>query len=169
MTNTTTTAKTGDNVSVHYRGTLVEDGTEFDNSYERDPITFTVGEGALLEGFETAITGMNAGDTKTITLEEDHAYGPRDPQRTTSISRDVFPEDLSLDDGATIPLMAPNGQPVMAVVMSKTEEEVTFDVNHPLAGKTIQFDLELVTINPPDTTTLLADTVADTATGTETE
>ena len=76
MTNTTTTAKTGDTVSVHYRGTL-DDGTEFDSSYDREPLTFTIGDGKLLKGFETAVTGMTKGDTTTISLTEDDAYGAR--------------------------------------------------------------------------------------------
>jgi len=144
MTNTTT-AKTGDTVSVHYRGTL-DDGTEFDSSYDREPLTFTLGEGKLLKGFETAVTGMTTGDTTTISLNEEDAYGAHDPERTTTIERSVFPEDLNLDDGATVPLMGPNGMPVMATVLEATDDEVTFDVNHPLAGKTVNFAIELVTV-----------------------
>jgi peptidylprolyl isomerase len=110
-------------------------------------LTFTLGEGTLLKGFEAAIDGMTAGDTTDITLTEDDAYGARDPERTTSIERSVFPDDLNLDTGETVPLMAPNGQPVMATVMEATDKEVTFDVNHPLAGKTINFSIELLDIN----------------------
>ena len=150
MTNTTTTAKTGDTVSVHYRGTL-DDGTEFDSSYDREPLTFTIGDGKLLKGFETAVTGMTKGDTTTISLTEDDAYGAHDPDRTTSIERSVFPDDLNLDTGETIPLMAPNGQPVMATVLEATDNEVTFDVNHPLAGKNINFSIELLSISEPTT------------------
>ena len=150
MTNTTTTAKTGDTVSVHYRGTL-DDGTEFDSSYDREPLTFTIGDGKLLKGFETAVTGMTKGDTTTISLTEDDAYGAHDPDRTTSIERSVFPDDLNLGTGETIPLMAPNGQPVMATVLEATDNEVTFDVNHPLAGKNINFSIELLSISEPTT------------------
>ena len=123
MTTTTPTAQTGDTVAVHYRGTL-DDGSEFDNSYEREP---------------------------PLTLDPEDAYGDPNAEAVTTIQRDVFPEDLDLTDGSEVPLMAPNGQPVMATVTSSTDEEVTFDVNHPLAGKTLNFAIELVEITPTGT------------------
>jgi len=151
MTTTTPTAQTGDTVAVHYRGTL-DDGSEFDNSYEREtPLTFTLGSGELIAGFDQAVAGMTPGEKCTITLDPEDAYGDPNAEAVTTIQRDVFPEDLDLTDGSEVPLMAPNGQPVMATVTSSTDEEVTFDVNHPLAGKTLNFAIELVEITPTGT------------------
>ena len=141
------TIKTGDNVSVHYRGTL-EDGTEFDSSYSRkEPITFTVGSGQMITGFDAAVRGMNPEETKTVTFGPDEAYGPSYPDRTTEMPLSAFPEDFPLNEGATVPLQGPGGQHLLATVTNNDNEKVTLDLNHPMAGKTLTFEITVVEVD----------------------
>jgi len=144
---TNTTIKAGDNVSVHYRGTL-EDGTEFDSSYSRkEPITFTVGSGQMIAGFDAAVVGMTTEETKTVTLDPEEAYGPSYPDRTTEMPLTAFPSDFPLEEGATVPLQGPGGQHLLASVMNRDEEKVTLDLNHPMAGKTLTFEIKIVNVD----------------------
>jgi len=139
------TIKSGDNISVHYRGTL-EDGTEFDSSYSRnEPITFTVGSGQMITGFDSAVVGMTEGQSKTITLGPDEAYGPSYPDRTTEMPLSAFPSDFELEEGASVPLQGPGGQHILGTVTEKDSEKVKVDLNHPMAGKTLTFELKVVT------------------------
>ena len=136
----------GNQVQVHYRGTLA-DGTEFDSSYERgEPITVQVGAGQLIPGFNDAIVGMTVGEKKEVTLSPDEAYGPRNPQALTEISRDSFPEQLELQEGMPVPLADGNGNRVMGRLSEISEATVTVDLNHPLAGEALNFEIEVVDI-----------------------
>jgi len=147
MTETTTTVGTGDTVTLHYKGTL-DDGTEFDSSYERgEPIQVITGAGQLIEGFDNALTGMAAGETKTFTLSPAEAYGERDDAATTTLSREVFPEELELTEGMTLPLAGPNGQPFLATVTEVTDSDIVADLNHPMAGKNLTFQVEVLTVD----------------------
>jgi peptidylprolyl isomerase len=140
-----TTVTNGSTVTFHYKGTL-EDGTEFDSSYGRDqPMTATTGESGLIAGFETALTGMTEGETKTFTLEPAEAYGDHNPEAFTQLEKSVFPDDFPFESGMTVPLMGPNGQ-VMATLTEISDTTVTADLNHPLAGKTLTFEIEVLTI-----------------------
>jgi len=151
-TATTATAADGANATVHYRGTL-EDGTEFDNSNTRgEPITFTIGSGQMIPGFNDAVTGMNVGETKTVTLSPDQAYGNINPEAQTTFPKSGFPEGLELVDGMPVPLRTPNGQTVVGRLTEQHEDMVTIDLNHPLAGETLQFEIELVGVTA-DTST----------------
>jgi len=148
-----TTKKTvvteGCEVAIHYRGTL-EDGTEFDSSYTKEkPITATVGSGMLIAGFETALMGMNEGETKSFTLAPDEAYGERDETHKVDLGRDQFPEDFTFEAGRIVPLQGPSGETYLASIVeyNDNDETVTFDMNHPMAGKTLNFDIEVVSIN----------------------
>jgi FKBP-type peptidyl-prolyl cis-trans isomerase 2 len=141
----------GSQVQVHYRGTLA-DGTEFDSSYERgEPITVQVGTGQLIPGFSNAIVGMAVGEKKEVTLSPDEAYGPHNPQALAEISRESFPENLELQEGMPIPLADGNGNRVMGRLSELKESTVTVDLNHPLAGEALNFEIEVVDIEVTST------------------
>ena len=152
-TNTLTTATEGTNATVHYRGTL-EDGSEFDNSHVRgEPITFTVGAGQMIVGFNDAVNGMTVGETKTVTLTPDQAYGDVNPEAQTTFPKSGFPADLELVEGMPVPLRTPDGRTLMGRLTEQQEETVTIDLNHPLAGQTLQFEIELVEVTTNTTST----------------
>lgn len=139
------TAQTGDTVQIHYTGTL-GDGTVFDSSKEREPLEFTLGSGQVIAGFDDAVTGMSVGDTKTSTIPAERAYGPHHADRTQPFPRDKFPDDVPLDIGTQLQLQAKDGQPIPVTITEVTEETVILDANHPLAGKDLTFEIELVKI-----------------------
>tara|TARA_Y100001937_G_C7123244_1_gene333672 strand:- start:1656 stop:2150 length:495 start_codon:yes stop_codon:yes gene_type:complete len=143
---TITTASEGTNATVHYRGTL-EDGSEFDNSRTRgEPITFTVGSGQMIPGFNDAVNGMTVGENKTVTLTPDQAYGDVNPEAQTTFPKSGFPADLELVEGMPVPLRTPDGRTLVGRLTEQQEETVTIDLNHPLAGQTLQFEIELVEV-----------------------
>ena len=138
--------KAGDTVSVHYKGTL-QDGTEFDNSYTREePISFTAGSGQMIKGFDNAVIGMAEGETKTVTFGSDEAYGESDPDRKTELPRDAFPDDFPLEKGNKVPLHAPNGDTLVGTITEATDISVSIDLNHPLAGESLTFEVEVVKV-----------------------
>ena len=139
-------AKEGDAVKVHYTGRL-DDGTVFDTSDGRDPLVFTLGEGQIIPGFEQGVTGMVVGDKKSVTIPEQDAYGPRDPERELKVPRSEFPGDIDPEVGQKLQVGRPDGVPAIVTVTEMTDEEITLDANHPLAGKTLTFDIELVEVN----------------------
>ena len=156
-TNTLTTATEGTNATVHYKGTL-EDGSEFDNSRTRgEPITFTVGSGQMIIGFNNAVNGMTVGETQTVTLTPDQAYGDVNPEAQTTFPKSGFPAELELVEGMPVPLRTPDGRTLMGRLTEQQEDTVTIDLNHPLAGQTLQFEIELVEV----TTTTDTDTSTD--------
>ena len=133
-------------LTLHYKGTF-EDGTVFDSSYERnEAMTVNLGTGQLIEGFENAISAMTAGETKTFTIEPEQAYGVRDPERKATLSKEMFPDDFTFTPDMTIPLSGPDGGPVLSTLVEVTEEWVVVDVNHPLAGKTLTFEVEVLNV-----------------------
>ncbi len=138
-------AKHGDTVKVHYTGTLT-DGSEFDSSRGREPMEFIIGGGNLIPGFETAVTDMCTGDTKTVSIPADEAYGQHHPQMTQEVPRSAMPDDLELKTGMVLHAEGPDGQQISVVVTAFNDEAVTIDGNHPLAGKDLTFELELVEI-----------------------
>ena len=138
--------KNGDKVSIHYRGTL-DDGTEFDNSYDRgETLTFEVGVGQMIKGFDSGVVGMTVGETKTIKITADEAYGQRQPEAVQSIPKTSFPENFQFIIGQQVQGTGPNGENISAVLISEEEETATLDFNHPLAGKNLNFSVELVEI-----------------------
>lgn len=143
--NSMTQAKTGDSVSIHYTGKL-QDGTVFDSSRDRDPLQFAIGSGEVIPGFEAAVVGMAPGDAKTEVIPADKAYGPRQPEMVMVVERQQIPADIPLDVGLQLQLQGPAGQTVPVLVTDLSEAEVTLDANHPLAGETLIFDIELVAI-----------------------
>jgi peptidylprolyl isomerase len=136
----------GHKISVHYTGTF-EDGEQFDSSRERGPLDFEVGAGQMIKGFDLAVVGMKVGESKTITLPPEEAYGSKNEEMLVEVKRENFPEGMELEVGMQLQLTNQDGQPVPAVVANIGEEEVTMDVNHPMAGKTLIFDIEIVEIN----------------------
>lgn len=139
-------AKTGDTVRVHYTGKL-EDGTVFDSSEGKDPLEFILGQGTVIPGFEAAIEGMEIGGKKTETITSDNAYGPYQDKLVEEVERTMIPDHIELDVGHHLQITRPDAPPLVLTVVEVKEETVMLDANHPLAGKTLVFDIELVEIN----------------------
>jgi peptidylprolyl isomerase len=135
----------GDTVKVNYTGKL-EDGSVFDSSEGKTPLEFEVGSGSLIPGFENAVYGLKVGDKKTITIPVDQAYGPRHEEMVGKVPRAQFPEDMVLEVGRTLQLPQPDGRAMNAVISEIDDSTVTLDGNHPLAGETLIFDIEIVEI-----------------------
>lgn len=140
-----TQVKTGDTVRIHYTGTLT-DGSTFDSSQGRDPLEFTVGSGQIIPGLDKAIPGMTVGDKKTVQVPAEDAYGETNPEARQDVPRGEIPDDIPLDLGTQLQVQAQGGQVLPVTVVAVTEEVVTLDANHPLAGKDLTFDIELVEI-----------------------
>lgn len=138
-------AQSGDTVQVHYTGKL-NDGTVFDSSEGREPLQFTLGSGQVIPGFESAVSGMEVGESKTAQIASDDAYGPYVPERVIAVSRQDFPEDISPEVGMRLAVTQPNGQQIPVTVTDVSEEDVTLDANHRLAGQDLVFDIQLVAI-----------------------
>ncbi len=137
--------KSGDNVAVHYKGTLT-DGTVFDSSEGREPLEFQVGSGMVIEGFDAGVTGMVVGEKKTIHIPVDEAYGPMSEAMIFKFNRLDIPEDVPLEIGGTLNMH--NGQEAMPVIVREvTATTVVLDGNHPLAGQDLIFELELMGVN----------------------
>ncbi len=141
-----TQAKNGDVVAIHYTGRL-SDGTIFDTSEGGTPLSFTLGSGQVIPGFEEAALGMEEGDSKTVTIPEEKAYGSYDAEKVINFPADRIPQNIQPEVGMQLKLQGQDGQPVIVRVTEITEEHVRLDANPPLAGKELTFDLELVTIN----------------------
>ena len=141
-----TQAKNGDVVAVHYTGRL-SDGTIFDTSEGSEPLSFTLGSGQVIAGFEEAALGMAEGDSKTVTIPEEKAYGSYDSEKVINFPVDRMPQDIQPEVGMQLQLQGQDGQPVIVRVTAITEEHVKLDANPPLAGQELVFDIELVTIN----------------------
>ncbi len=140
-----TAAKSGDSVRVHYTGRL-EDGTQFDSSVEVEPLEFTLGSGQVIAGFDDAITGMEPGEKKNVTIPADKAYGHRNEEMVITAPRDQVPADINPEVGQQLQLSGPNNQPIMVKITEVTDEHILLDANPPLAGQDLTFDLELVAI-----------------------
>ncbi len=141
-----TQAKTEDMVKVHYTGRL-EDGTEFDSSREASPLEFTVGGGEVIPGFEQAVVGMQPGESKTVRIPAEQAYGEHHDQLVANLERKDIPENLDLQVGNQLEVTQESGEKFLVTVTDLNEETVTLDANHPLAGKDLIFDIDLLEIN----------------------
>jgi peptidylprolyl isomerase len=138
-------AKNGDTVQVHYTGTLA-DGTTFDSSAGRDPLEFVLGSGQTIPGFEKAVLGMKAGEKKTVTIPANEAYGPPNPQMILEISRTNLPAGMTPQVGQQMRSTSTEGRTIVATIIKVSENTVTLDANHPLAGKDLTFEIALVKI-----------------------
>ncbi len=139
-------AKKGDAVQVHYTGKL-EDGSVFDSSQSREPLGFTLGDGNMIKGFDSAVYGMAIGDKKTVTIPAAEAYGERKEEMMIDVPRTQVPPDITPEVGLDLVLQGGNGQPMPVTVIHVDEEKITLDANHQLAGKDLIFDIELVKIS----------------------
>ncbi len=136
-------AEKGNKVTIHYRGTL-EDGTEFDSSHDGQPLEFTLGEGMVISGFENAVEGMESGEKKEISIPPEEAYGEPREDLVVQMDREQIPDNVDLELGGALRVRTEDGHTVTVIVADLSDDSVVLDGNHPLAGKTLNFELELV-------------------------
>ena len=139
-------ASKGNAVKVHYTGRL-NDGTVFDTSANRDPLEFTLGDGNMIKGFDSAVYGMQAGEEKSITIPCEEAYGEKRDDMMLDIPIDQVPPHIQPELGMELSLQNQAGQPVPVKVVHVDEQKITLDANHPLAGQDLIFDIRLVAID----------------------
>ena len=138
--------KNGDTVKVHYHGRL-SDGTTFDSSEGRTPLEFEVGSGNVIKGFDEGVLGMERGEKKTIHIPAEDAYGPSIPENVIEFPRTQFPADMNPEVGMQLNLRSQDGQNIPVVIAEVKDEVVVLDANHPLAGRDLIFDVEVVDIS----------------------
>jgi peptidylprolyl isomerase len=140
-----TTAKSGDKVRIHYTGTL-DDGTEFDTSAGREPLEFALGGGQVIEGFDDAVDGMTVGESKSVRIPAEQAYGERHDQLVQEVPKTALPDEIEPAVGMQLQSRSPEGHVMNLVVTEVADETITVDGNHPLAGQALTFAIELVEI-----------------------
>ncbi len=138
-------ATAGATVRIHYTGKL-DDGTTFDSSADREPLEFTLGSGQIIPGLDNAIDGMAVGESKQVAIDPTDAYGSRDENMVQSVPLSALPEDIKPNVGMQLQSQSAEGQVVQLVVTEVTEDSITVDANHPLAGQVLHFEVELVEI-----------------------
>ena len=138
-------AKNGDTVKVHYTGKL-EGGTVFDTSRNSDPLQFIIGKSQVLQDFEESVVGMSQDESKTITIEAQNAYGPYNEGRVVEVDRSRLPEHLNPHVNQQFHVKLDSGQKILVAVTDVSESRVTLDANHPLSGKDLTFDIQLIEI-----------------------
>lgn len=138
-------AASGDTVKVHYTGKL-DDGTVFDSSREREPLEFTLDEGQIIPGFEEAVAGMEQGEETTVEIPPEKAYGPHQEDAVMEFPLEQLPDEMEPEVGMQLQLQGQNGQAFPARVVEVGDDTVTLDANHPLAGETLTFEIELVEV-----------------------
>lgn len=136
-------ARKGDSVKVNYTGKL-DDGSVFDSSEGAEPLEFTVGSGQVIVGFDEAITGMKVGESKTVRIPVEKAYGERNDEAVIQAPIDQVPPDLKPELGMRLEMGGANGEILRVVIVEIADTHITLDANPPLAGKELTFDLELV-------------------------
>lgn len=142
-------------VSVHYKGTL-KNGETFDSNHENNPLEVEIGSGALIKGFENALMGMSLNEKKAFSIETEEAYGQRDESLVYSFARKDIPADMELEVGQMVGLNSPQGHQIPAQVVEVNDEKVTVDMNHPLAGEKLNFEIEIIGISDTPTQTSTA-------------
>jgi len=140
-----TTVKQGDTIRIHYIGRL-EDGTVFDSSEGRPPLEFSVGEGEVIPGLEQGVIGMSIGETKIITIPAELGYGQYMKERIFEMDRRKMPGNFNIEVGLKLQMYRADGMPMMVAVIGISENSLTMDANHPLAGKTLIFKTTLLEI-----------------------
>lgn len=135
----------GNTVKVHYAVKL-NDGEVFDSTFDLEPLTFTMGIGQVIPAFEQAVIGMTPGTSKTIRVSSDEAYGQHNKELITEVDRKEFPADLKFEVGQLLQIPQIGEQPILATVLKVSESSVTLDMNHPLAGKDLIIDIQLIEI-----------------------
>ena len=135
----------GTRVLVHYTGTL-DDGTKFDSSREREPLEVILGQDMVIPGFEKAIVGLEPGQSITVTIPEEEAYGPHHEEMVIRVPKASFPAELTPAVGEQLILRSPDGNELPALIVDVDDEEATLDANHPLAGFALTFEIELISV-----------------------
>ena len=135
-------AEEGKKVKVHYKGTL-DDGTQFDTTEGKEPLEFVVGENRIIPGFEQSVSGMEEGEEKDFKLSPDQAYGERNEQLVQEVQKSQLPENMEVKEGMMLMLKGPDGQQMPAKVVEDKGETFTLDINHPLAGQNLNFNVKL--------------------------
>ncbi len=138
-------AQFGKTVKVHYT-VRSDDGTVFDSTKDHEPFTFTIGFGAAIPGFEKEIMGMSAGESKTVRVSVEDAYGPYYKELIKEVDRTEFPADFNFEVGQRLELPGGDGQSALVTVLQVSEKTIIFDTNHPLAGKELTIDIELLEV-----------------------
>ncbi|MFC1811711.1 peptidylprolyl isomerase [Thermodesulfobacteriota bacterium] len=138
-------AKSGDKVRVHFTGRL-EDGTVFGSTMNEEPFEFEIGEKNMLPGFENAVIGMQKGETKTISLAPEEAYGPHKKELVHIMDRSSFPPEINLEIGKRLSVRTQDGKQTVVAITDIAEDHIVIDENEPLAGKTLTFKIELVEV-----------------------
>lgn len=138
-------AKNGDTVKVHYDGRLT-DGTKFDSSEGRQPLEFEVGSGKVIKGFDDGVKGMSVGEKRTISIPADDAYGQKQEEMIIPFERKNFPPDIEPEVGMTLNMHSEDGNALPVVIAEVNPDTIILDANHPLAGKDLIFDIELVDV-----------------------
>ncbi|MFW5951769.1 MAG: FKBP-type peptidyl-prolyl cis-trans isomerase [Gemmatimonadota bacterium] len=138
-------AQQGDTVAVHYTGKL-DDGEVFDSSKERDPLEFQVGGGQVIPGFDRAVDGLEVGESREVRLEPEEAYGEPREDLVVSVERNQFPDEAEPQVGQHVQVQVAPGQSRVATIQEIGDDAITLDLNHPLAGKALNFEVELVEI-----------------------
>jgi FKBP-type peptidyl-prolyl cis-trans isomerase 2 len=141
----TTSVQNGDRIKVNYVGTF-DDGTIFDSSEGRDPLEFTVGKGEVIKGFDNAVLGMAPGEEKKVHILAAEAYGEKHPELVRQIPRTMVPQGQEPKPGMMIGVQTPDGRTFPGTITAVSANEITLDLNHPLAGKALNFTLTLVEI-----------------------
>ena len=138
-------ASAGQKVHIHYTGRF-PGGEVFDSSADRDPLAFELGAGQVIAGMEKAVTGMAVGDKQTVTIPPEEGYGDRDERLVQQVPNDALQGEVEPQVGMQLQSQAPNGQVMQLVITEVADETFTVDANHPLAGRELEFDIELVSI-----------------------
>ena len=139
----------GSTVTLHLSLTL-EDGTVADSTFGEEPFTFTMGDGTLVGGLELALYGLYPGDTQRLELDPEQAFGLHDPQHIHQLPRASFTDDFELAPGVIVGFETPEGEELAGAVLELDADSVTVDFNHPLAGHSIIFEVEIIDVVPPD-------------------
>lgn len=137
--------KSGDKVAIHYTGSLT-DGSVFDSSEGREPLEFTVGSGQIIPGLDAALPGMKVGERKKVTIKPADAYGEHNAEGVIEVPRSELPDEIPLEVGTRLEMRSPDGRAIPVTITKVTDDTVTMDANHMLAGKDLVFDFELVKI-----------------------
>jgi len=138
-------AKLGDTVKVHYTGKF-DNGEIFDSSENQDPLKFTIGQGHVIPGFENAVVGMNTGESKTEKIPAEDAYGAYSNELVLTVNKNNLPQEISPEIGQQLEVKNPSGDAFPVVITEITDETITLDANHPLAGRDLIFEIQLLEI-----------------------